>query len=123
MSKLDISTFVDDNHIWRSMDLSDTIKVDEPMNMAMWCYLKMDVFRRTPSVVLVMRHFLKLQSMLLANIIYKQISIWTLVTAVTTQTSRAPSDFALYYLEDLTFIRTCTQGISITWLPLSVVRK
>lgn len=72
--------------------------------------------------------------------LYKQISIWTLITAVTTQTSIAPRDFALYSLEvlrgrqiyhldfttpiiDLAFIRTCAQGISISWFPLSVVRK
>ena len=65
----------------------------------------------------------KIAQHVIKNILYKQISIWTLVTAVTTQTSGPLRDFALYSLEDLAFIRTCTQGISITWLPLSVVRK
>jgi hypothetical protein len=47
----------------------------------------------TRSIVLIMRHFLKLQSMLLKNLLYKQISIWTLVTAGT-NTSEALRDFA-----------------------------
>jgi hypothetical protein len=67
-----------------------------------------------------MRHFLKLQSMLLKNILYKQISIWTLVTAGT-NTSEAPRDFALYSLEDCAFfIRTCTQGVSMLWTGIEL---
>ena len=82
--------------------------------------LKRVVFRRILSVVLVMCHFLKLQSMLLSK--FQSF----LVTAVTIQTSGASRDFALYSLEvlrgrqiyhlyfitpinALVFIRTCAK--------------
>ena len=81
---------------------------------------KKGVFRRILSVVFVMCHFLKLQSMLLSK--FQSF----LVTAVTIQTSGASRDFALYSLEVLrgrqiyhlyfitpinavAFIRTCAK--------------